>query len=142
MVNKFYNDLRDIFEQQKQYTLHELFLKMKELKKCKIEIKPLPTVIKLSLRYSSVPKCNTVYQSISQRHYPKHNTIRNQFSFFSLKVLNCNVRGDDTMKSVIFHLLSDDSSAVNKNLANVINSINCTERIQELVKSYTFLRDQ
>ena len=29
MVNKFYNDLRDIFEQQKQYKLYELFLNIK-----------------------------------------------------------------------------------------------------------------
>ena len=38
---------------------------MKELKKCKIEIKTIPTVIKLSLKYSLESKGNTAYHSQS-----------------------------------------------------------------------------
>ena len=35
MVKEFYNDLRDIFEQQKQYKLHKIFLNIKKKKKKK-----------------------------------------------------------------------------------------------------------
>ena len=55
-----------------------------------------------------------------KRFKPLDNSVNDQFSFFLLKVLNSDVRSDDTIKSVIVLVSDAKNSAVNKYPANVL----------------------
>ena len=57
-------------------------------------------------------------QTQTWRYLSLHNTVKDQFSFFLLKVLNNNVTSDDTITR---HYQMTTNSAVNRNLASVLN---------------------
>ena len=76
-------------------------MKNRNKKNCNINKIELKDVIQCQM---AMP----VQQSQTQRYYPLHNTMKSQFSFFLLKVLNNDVKSDDAMiRSVIAQLLDN-----------------------------------
>ena len=96
--------LRKEFYNNDNNKLHKLFLNIKEIKNKSRDINDYNIVMKLSFRNilqcQRVAICIQVQQRTKPRgiYYPLYNTEKDKFSLFLLKILNNEVRNDDTIR--------------------------------------------
>ena len=95
------------------------FLNTKEKKLSKI-IKTTTTITKLDLKCSPISESNTF---IAETNPEQRNAMKDYFSFFLLKILDNNVRSDDTIRSIIaFAIRQQQNSVGNINLTSVLKA--------------------